>query len=95
MCYSSQTQTFSPTKHPLRSNEQQTKEARFVSHLWVLVGELVQVREAGDGILVRVSDELPPPRLHHAADIGQGRLLAEFYLQNMNVLEGTWKQRNH
>jgi hypothetical protein len=45
-------------------------------YLWVLVGELVEVPEAGDWVLVRLADERPPPRLQDAADVGEGRLLA-------------------
>jgi hypothetical protein len=37
----------------------------------------VEVWEAGDGILVRFADEVPPARLQDTADIGQGSLLAE------------------
>jgi hypothetical protein len=45
-------------------------------YLWVLVGELVEVTEAGDWVVVGFADELPPPRLQDAADIGEGRLVA-------------------
>jgi hypothetical protein len=37
----------------------------------------VEVWEAGDGILVRVADQVPTTRLEDTADIGQDRLLAE------------------
>lgn len=36
----------------------------------------MEVSEAGDGILVRVADEVPPARLQDTADIGEGSLLA-------------------
>lgn len=35
----------------------------------------MEVPEAGDWILVRLADDLTPPRLQDAANIGQGRLL--------------------
>lgn len=55
---------------------EQRKEIGIFHYIWILIGELVEVAEASDWILVRLADELPPPRLQDAANIGQDRLLA-------------------
>jgi len=54
----------------------------------------VEVWEAGDGILVRVADEVPPARLQDTADIGQGSLLAEKVTPRKNQQDSKGEKEN-